>query len=69
VEDPLFSINAFQVAVAALNFVLLVAMVYSLVRFAQWLKVGRKREKAELAELRDRVASLEARQVEPRAND
>jgi hypothetical protein len=69
VEEPLFSINAFMVALAALNFVLFVAIVYGLARFARWLLLGRKREKAELADLRDRVARLEAGQVERALND
>jgi hypothetical protein len=57
--EPTFGINAFWVVVSGLNFVLFVAVVYGVVRFGRWLMVGRTREKAEVAELRERVANLE----------
>lgn len=55
-----FGINAFWIVVSALNFVLLIAVVYAVIRFVRWFFVGRQREAAEVADLRERVAQLEA---------
>jgi len=59
VESSSFGINAFWVGVSVLNFALFVGIVYAIVRFARSLRAGRRREQAELADLRDRAASLE----------
>ena len=68
-EGSAFGVNAFWVVVSALNFVLFVAIVYGVVRFVRWLIVGRQREAAEQAELRERVAAVEANQAERTRSD
>jgi hypothetical protein len=55
-----FGINGFWIVISALNFVVVIAAVYAVIRVARWFSVRRRRETAELADLRQRVSLLEA---------
>ena len=61
-DGPTFSIDVFFVVLSMLNFVVFIAVLYAVVRFARWLLVGRRRELADAADLRERVSRLEAAQ-------
>ena len=60
--------DAFWIVVSALNFVLLVAVVYGVIRLARWFTVGRRHAAADMADLRERVAQIEAARLRERSN-
>jgi hypothetical protein len=58
-----FTINGWWIAVSLLNFAIGIALIVGVVLLVRWLVVSRPRQAREQAELRERLARLEAAQL------